>query len=101
MGCAGSGETSGADRPSPRDAMTVTQTLPGVSMRIEVATAALADDLARLLCRCGYTEVCVEGRFVDIGRANPELPRLEDIRLAALVDVWRKRHAGALAVRRR
>jgi hypothetical protein len=101
MGCAGSGETSGVARPSPRDAVTVTQTLPGVSMRIEVATATLADDLAGLLCRCGYTEVCVEGRFVDIGRANPELPRLEDIRLAAFVDVWRKRHAGASAVRRR
>lgn len=81
--------------------MRVSETLPGGSMRIEVATAALADDLACLLRRCGYGNVEVGGRFVDIARANPELPQLEDLRLAALVDVWRRRHGGAPASRRR
>jgi len=70
-------------------------------MRIEVATAALAADLASLLQRCGYEDVEVGGRFVNVARVNPGPLPLEDIRLAALVDVWRRRHGGAAASRRR
>lgn len=70
-------------------------------MLVEVATPALAADLASLLRRCGYEDVEVGGRFVNVARINPGLPRLEDIRLAALVDVWGHRHGGAAASRRR
>jgi hypothetical protein len=70
-------------------------------MRVEVDTAALAADLASLLRRCGYDDVEVGGRFVNVARVNPGLPHLEDIRLAALIDVWGRRHGGAAAARRR
>jgi hypothetical protein len=70
-------------------------------MRIEVATTALAADLASLLRRCGYEDVEVAGRFVNVARVNPGPPSLENIRLAALIDVWRRRHGDAVASRRR
>ena len=77
------------------------KTLPVESMLVEVATPALAADLASLLRRCGYEDVKVERRFLTVARVNPGLPRLEDIRLAALLDVWGHRHGGAAASRRR
>ena len=77
------------------------RTLPAESIRVEVSTSALAADLALLLRRCGYEDVEVGGRFVTASRIDPGQPRLEDIRLAALVDVWRRRHEGASASRRR
>ena len=70
-------------------------------MRLEVATPELAADLASLLRRCGYEDAEVRGRFVTVARLNPGPPPLEDIRLAAFVDVWRRRHGGAAASRRR
>jgi hypothetical protein len=79
----------------------VVKTLPVESMLVEVATSALAADLASLLRRCGYEDVKVEGRFLNVARINPGLTRLEDIRLAALVDVWGHRQGGASALRRR
>jgi hypothetical protein len=79
----------------------VAQTLPAESMRFEVATSALAADLASLLRRCGYRDIEVEGRFVNAVRIDPGQPRLEDLRLAAFVDIWSRRHAGAVASRRR
>jgi hypothetical protein len=79
----------------------VSRTLPAESIRVEVSTSALAEDLASLLRRCGYDDVEVGGRFVNAARIDPGQPRLEDIRLAALVDVWRRRHEGASASRRR
>lgn len=60
-------------------------------MRVEVETPALAADLASLLQRCGYEDAVVRGRLVRVARLNPGLP-LEDIRFAAIVDVWRRRH---------
>jgi hypothetical protein len=76
-------------------------TMPVESMLVEVATPALAADLAALLRQCGYGDVEVGGRCVKIARINPGMPRLEDIRLAALIDVWGRRHLGAAASRRR
>jgi hypothetical protein len=70
-------------------------------MRFEVATPALAADLAQLLRRCGYEHVDVEGRFVNAFRNDPGQPRLEDLRLGAFFDVWRRRHGDAAAARRR
>jgi hypothetical protein len=79
----------------------VAHTLPAGSIRIEVSTSAFAADLALLLQRCGYEDVEVGGRFVNASRIDPGQPHLEDIRLAALVDVWRRRHEDASASRRR
>ena len=79
----------------------VARTLPAESLRFEVATSALAADLASLLRRCGYENVDVEGRFVDAVRIDPNQPGLEDIRLAGLIDVWRRLHGGASASRKR
>ena len=70
-------------------------------MRLEVATPELAADLASLLRRCGYEDAEVRGRFVTVARLNPDLPPLEDIRLAAIIDIWRRRHGGVAASRRR
>jgi hypothetical protein len=69
-------------------------------MRVEVETPALAADLASLLRRCGYEDAVVRGRLVQVARLNPGLP-LEDIRFAAIIDVWRRRHRDAAASRRR
>jgi len=69
-------------------------------MQIEVATSAFAADLASLLRRCGYQDVEIEGRFLRVARIHPDLRRLEDIRLAALIDVWRRRHDWATASRK-
>ena len=74
---------------------------PVASMRIEVATTALAADLASLLQRCGYEDVEVVGRFLNVARVQPGPLSLENIRLAALLDIWRRRHGGAVATRRR
>jgi hypothetical protein len=79
----------------------VAHTLPAESMRFEVETEALAADLASLLRRCGYEDVEVGGRFVNALRIDPGQPLLEEIRLAGLVDVWRRRHGGAIASRKR
>jgi hypothetical protein len=76
-------------------------TMPVESMLVEVATPALAADLAALLRQCGYGDVEPAGRFVKIARIDPGMPRLEDIRLAALIDIWGGRHLGAAASRRR
>jgi hypothetical protein len=62
-------------------------------MGVEVESPALASDLASLLRRCGYEDVEIRGRFVKVARLNPGLP-LEDVRFAAIVDVWRRRHGG-------
>jgi hypothetical protein len=75
--------------------------MPVESMLVEVATPVLAADLASLLRQCGYEHVEVGGRFVRVARVNPGLPRLEDIRLAALLDIWGRRHLGAAASRLR
>jgi hypothetical protein len=75
--------------------------MPVESMLVEVATPVLAADLAALLRRCGYEDVEVGGRFVKVARINPRMPRLEDIRLDALIDIWGRRHLGAAASRRR
>src|SRR5579872_5696459 len=74
---------------------------PVGSMRIEVGTSALAADLASLLRCCGYEDVEVAGRFLNVVRVDAGPPSLENIRLAALLDVWRRRHGGAVASRRR
>lgn len=70
-------------------------------MGVEVETPALAGDLASLLRRCGYEDAVVRGRFVQVARRNPGLP-VEDIRFAAIVDVWHRRHSDVrrLAVAR-
>jgi hypothetical protein len=86
--------------PLSEDAWSVTRVLRAEAMQVEVATSTLAADLASLLRRCGYQEVEIDGRFLRVARIHPDLRRLEDIRLAALVDVWRRRHGGAMAARR-
>jgi hypothetical protein len=70
-------------------------------MRFEVETGALAVDLAGLLRRCGYENVEVGGRFVNVLRIDPTRPDFDDVRIAGFIDVWRRRHGGAIASRKR
>jgi hypothetical protein len=100
MGGRGSSASSIARSRAGVDAQVVANAPPLVSIRIEVSTPALAADLASLLRPCGYEDVEVAGRFVNVTRANPGPPSLENIRLAALLDIWRRRHGGAVATRR-
>jgi hypothetical protein len=101
MGCRRSGASSIVQSPAAGNALAVVDALSVGSMQVEVETPALAADLASLLRRCGYEDAEVRGRFVTVARLNPGLPPLEDLRLAAIIDVWRRRHGGVAAARRR
>ena len=93
MGCRGSSASSIVPGAGAGDALAVVRAPSVGSIGVEVETPALAGDLASLLRRCGYEDAEVRGRFVEVARLNPGLP-LEDVRFAAIVDVWRRRHDG-------